>query len=449
VSQVIVTVESVTKAFTAPDGRALPVLDGVSFILAEGEIVALLGKSGSGKSTLLRCIAGLIAPSSGTVSYRGTPLTGANPGVAMVFQTFALLPWLTVQQNVELGLEARGVQQAERAERAIRAIDLIGLDGFESAYPKELSGGMRQRVGFARAIVTEPDALLMDEPFSALDVLTAENLRSELVKLWEGHGAPVKSILIVTHNIEEAVLLADRVLVLSSNPGRIRAELTVELPRPRDRHAPRFEALVDTIYGILTGREQAAVAALEDGGQGAAGSVAAPAARQPAHTLTSAPLPDVSPGGLAGLLEILAARGGRDGLAELADDLSFEIDDLLPLTDAADLLHMARIDGSDIELTPEGKDFAAADILASKQMFARLAARHAPLVRAVVQALAATADHTLRTGFFLDVLRRGFSAQEARNQLDTAIDWGRYAELYDYDSDDEELTLEPGAADYL
>jgi NitT/TauT family transport system ATP-binding protein len=450
VSQVIVTVESVTKAFTAPDGRALPVLDGVSFTLAEGEIVALLGKSGSGKSTLLRCVAGLIAPSSGTVSYRGTPLTGANPGVSMVFQTFALLPWLTVQQNVELGLEARGVAEAERAERAITAIDLIGLDGFESAYPKELSGGMRQRVGFARAIVTEPDALLMDEPFSALDVLTAENLRSELVKLWEGHGAPVKSILIVTHNIEEAVLLADRVLVLSSNPGRIRAELTVGLPRPRDRHAPRFEALVDTIYGILTGREQAAFAALEDGGQAEAGSAVTPAAaRQPAHTLTSAPLPDVSPGGLAGLLEILAARGGRDGLAELADDLSFEIDDLLPLTDAADLLHMARIDGSDIELTPEGKDFAAADILASKHIFARLAARHAPLVRTIVQALAATADHTLRTGFFLDVLRRGFSAQEARNQLDTAIDWGRYAELYDYDSDDEELTLEPGATDYL
>jgi NitT/TauT family transport system ATP-binding protein len=446
--EVIITVESVTKAFTAPDGRALPVLDGVSFTLAEGEIVALLGKSGSGKSTLLRCVAGLIAPSSGMVSYRGTPLTGANPGVSMVFQTFALLPWLTVQQNVELGLEARAVPEAERADRAVRAIDLIGLDGFESAYPKELSGGMRQRVGFARAIVTEPDALLMDEPFSALDVLTAENLRSELVKLWEGHDAPVKSILIVTHNIEEAVLLADRVLVLSSNPGRIRAELSVGLPRPRDRHAPRFEALVDTIYGILTGREQAAAAALESGGGPDAGAVPA-APRQPAHTLTSAPLPDVSPGGLAGLLEILAARGGRDGLAEIADDLSFEIDDLLPLTDAAVLLRMARIDGSDIELTPDGKEFAAAGILASKQLFASHAARYAPLVRAIVQALAATEDHTLRAGFFLDVLRRGFSPQEARRQLDTAIDWGRYAELYDYDSDDEELTLEPGAADYL
>ena len=445
---VIVQADSVTKTFATPDGRALPVLDGVSFTLSEGEIVALLGKSGSGKSTLLRCVAGLIAPSNGTVSYRGTPLTGANPGVAMVFQTFALLPWLTVQQNVELGLEARGVPEKERAERALNAIDLIGLDGFESAYPKELSGGMRQRVGFARAIVTEPDALLMDEPFSALDVLTAENLRNELVKLWEGRGAPVKSILIVTHNIEEAVLLADRVLVLSSNPGRIQAELTVDLPRPRDRHGARFESLVDTIYDILTGREQAAHKAIE---VAEVETVHAPPAgvAGPAATPVNTPVPDVSPGGLIGLLEILAARGGKDGLAEIADDLSFEIDDLLPLTDAAVLLRLARIEGSDIELTPDGKELALADILSSKQIFARQVAHHAPLVRTIVQALAATADHTLREGFFLDVLRRGFSPQEARNQMETAIDWGRYAELYDYDRDDEELTLEPGAQEYL
>src|SRR5215469_6101286 len=370
---VIIEAVSVTKTFTTPDGRALPVLEGVSFTLSEGEIVALLGKSGSGKSTLLRCVAGLIAPSSGSVSYRGTPLTGANPGVSMVFQTFALLPWLTVQQNVELGLEARGVADAERSERALNAIDLIGLDGFESAYPKELSGGMRQRVGFARAIVTQPDALLMDEPFSALDVLTAENLRGELVKLWEGHGAPIKSILIVTHNIEEAVLLADRVLVLSSNPGRIRAELSVELPRPRDRKDPRFEQLVDTVYGILTGREEAAERAAAE---------APPGASTP--TPSDLPLPEVSAGGLSGLLEILAARGGRDGLAELAEDLSFEIDDLLPLVDAAVLLGLARVHDAQLEITEHGRDFAGADIDTSKILFGELAAAHAPLIKAIL-----------------------------------------------------------------
>jgi NitT/TauT family transport system ATP-binding protein len=430
---VIVRADLVTKTFTTPDGRALPVLDDVTFQLSEGEIVALLGKSGSGKSTLLRCVAGLIAPSAGTVTYRGEPLTGANPGVSMVFQSFALLPWLTVQQNVELGLQARGVDEAERRERALKAIDLIGLDGFEGAYPKELSGGMRQRVGFARALVVEPDALLMDEPFSALDVLTAENLRTELIGLWEGRGAPVKSILIVTHNIEEAVLLADRILVLSSNPGRIRAELEVDLPRPRDRNNLRFEALVDTVYGILTGREDAAAAALAGSG--------APA---PAATPISAPLPAVSVGGLAGLLEILTDRGGEDGLAEIADELSFEIDDLLPLVDAAVLLGLARTEGPRIAITQDGQQFTAAGILTRKQMFARHAADRAPLVRAIVQALSATGRHTLREGFFLDLLRRGFSDEEARRQLDTAIDWGRYAELYDYDSDDGELVLEPG-----
>ena len=221
----ILAADHITKSFTSPDGSPLAVLDDISFDLREGEIVALLGKSGSGKSTLLRCLAGLIAPTGGRALYRSEPVLAANPGVAMVFQTFALLPWLTVLQNVELGLEARAVPAAERRERSERAIDLIGLDGFESAYPKELSGGMRQRVGFARALVVEPDALFMDEPFSALDVLTAENLRTELLALWAHDDFPTRAMLIVTHNIEEAVLLADRVLVLSSNPGRIRREL--------------------------------------------------------------------------------------------------------------------------------------------------------------------------------------------------------------------------------
>jgi NitT/TauT family transport system ATP-binding protein len=436
---VILEASLVTKTFTTPDGRALPVLDDVSFRLCEGEIVALLGKSGSGKSTLLRCIAGLIAPSAGTVTYRGAPLNGANPGVAMVFQSFALMPWLTVQQNVELAMQARDVPEAARHEKALRAIDLIGLDGFESAYPKELSGGMRQRVGFARALAVEPDALLMDEPFSALDVLTAANLRGELTRLWEGHDFPVKAVLIVTHNIEEAVTLADRILVLSSNPGRIRAELPCTLPRPRDRHDPAFEQLVDTVYGILTGREEAAERAV-------ATASAAPGA--PAATPVDMPLPQVSAGGLSGLLEILSARGGEDGLAELADELSFEVDDLLPLVDAAEMLGLADVHDAQLALTDAGREFAAADIDASKILFGKLISERAPLIKAIMRALHATTDGNLREGFFLDLLRRGFTVDEARHQLDIAVDWGRYGELFEYDAESGQLKLEaePAAA---
>jgi NitT/TauT family transport system ATP-binding protein len=428
---VIVEASRVTKTFTTPDGRALPVLDGVSLTLREGEIVALLGKSGSGKSTMLRCIAGLIAPSAGTVTYRGAPLNGANPGVAMVFQSFALLPWLTVQQNVELAMQARDVPEEARHDRALRAIDLIGLDGFESAYPKELSGGMRQRVGFARALAVEPDALLMDEPFSALDVLTAANLRGELTRLWEGRDFPVKAVLIVTHNIEEAVQLADRILVLSSNPGRIRAELPVRLPRPRDRHDPGFEQLVDTVYGILTGREEAAERAVAVG----------PVSGGPMPTPSELPLPEVSAGGLSGLLEILAAKGGEDGLADLADDLSFDVDDLLPLVDAAVLLGLAEVHDADLEITEAGREFATGDIDSSKTLFGKVASERAPLIKAIVKGLNATADGSLREGFFLDLLRRGFSAEEARRQLDIAIDWGRYGELFEYDSESGQLVL--------
>src|SRR6516165_3241725 len=275
--------QGVCKTYRMPDHLARLVLDRLDFTLGDGEIVAILGKSGSGKSTFLRVLAGLVPPSDGVVEYRGQKVSEPVQGIAMVFQSYALFPWLTVLGNVELGLEALGVAGTERRRRAVDAIDLIGLDGFESAYPKELSGGMRQRVGFARALSVEPDALLMDEPFSALDVLTAANLRGELTRLWDGHDFPVKAVLIVTHNIEEAVQLADRILVLSSNPGRIRAELACGLPRPRDRHDPAFEALVDTVYGILTGREDAAEQAVaEVPAEGCAG------------TPVDTPLPEVS-----------------------------------------------------------------------------------------------------------------------------------------------------------
>lgn len=424
----IIEVAHVCKSFPGAGDAALQVLDDVSLTLREGEVVALLGRSGSGKSTLLRTIAGLIAPTSGTVRYRDTLLNGANPGVGMVFQSFALMPWLTVQANVELGLLARGVPEAERRKRALEAIDMIGLDGFESAYPKELSGGMRQRVGFARALVLQPDALLMDEPFSALDVLTAENLRTELVSLWAQPDFPTKCVCIVTHNIEEAVLLADRVIVLGANPGHIIAEVPVRLPRPRDRHTPTFDALVNQLYAILTGRDEKAAAPVV-----------------PPGPLTH-PLPDATVGGLAGLVEIVFAHNGQTDLPDLATELSFEVDDLLPLVDAAQMLGMLEVEGAQAFLTDTGRDWYTADILTSKQIFAGLVLKRAPLVRTIVKALENSNDGALREDFFRDLLRRGFSAEDTEKQLDLAIGWGRYGELFDYDADSGELVLGEVAA---
>ena len=423
---VLVKVAHVCKSFGGSGGGTLRVLDDINLDLRGGEIVALLGRSGSGKSTLLRIIAGLIAPTSGSVCYRGTELNGANPGTAMVFQTFALMPWLTVHDNVELGLAARGVAPAQRRSRALQAIDMIGLHGFESAYPKELSGGMRQRVGFARALVLEPDLLLMDEPFSALDVLTAENLRTELMTLWSGDNFPTQAICLVTHNIEEAVLLADRVIVLGANPGRICAQVPVELERPRDRRSPAFEALVDMLYEQLTGTETV---------------VAVPEPTE--ATPTTQPLPKATVGGMAGLIEIVYARGGLADLRDIAADLNFAIDDLLPLVDAAALLDFVNVRGANLELTPCGKEFFTADIQTSKRIFAQQTGTRAPLVRAICKALAASADGSLRAGFFLDLLQRRFGPDQAQQQLNTAIGWGRYGELYDYDADTDQITADP------
>lgn len=423
-NDVLVSLDHVTKSFAGADGEPLLVLDDISLDLRSGEVVALLGRSGSGKSTLLRTIAGLIAASTGSVQYRGKELNGANPGTAMVFQTFALMPWLTVLENVELGLAARGVAPEQRKTRALEAIDTIGLDGFESAYPKELSGGMRQRVGFARALVLEPDLLLMDEPFSALDVLTAENLRNELMGLWGRNDFPTKSICLVTHNIEEAVLLADRVIVLGANPGRIRAEVTIDMERPRDRRSPAFQAIVDKLYELLTG----SVA-----GETVSGTAEA--------TPTSAPLPSASVGGIAGLVEIISAHGGHADLPDVAAELSFDIDDLLPLVDAAAMLGLLKVHGGDLEVTTVGQEFTTADIQSSKQIFATQASERAPLVRTICRALGTSSDRSLRGSFFLDLLRRGFGSDDARQQLDTAIAWGRYGELFDYDTDSDHITL--------
>lgn len=426
----MISVRALSRSFSGPDGQPVPVLDGITLDVSEGEFVALLGRSGSGKSTLLRCIAGLIAPTDGEVLFRGKRLTGTNRDTTMVFQTFALLPWLTVQQNVEIGLEARGVAPAQRTERALRAIDLVGLDGYESAYPKELSGGMRQRVGFARALVVEPAALLMDEPFSALDVLTSENLRGELLELWEGQRFPTKTMVMVTHNIEEAVLLADRILVLGTNPGRIRADLRNPLARPRRRRTPEFEELVDQIYRMMTQRDGVPAAAEAAGGAGGAA-----AGGGTAGTLADSPLPQATVDGLSGLAEVLLARhDGEADLADLAGNLGLEVDDLLPLVDALVLLGFADLRGERLSLSRGGRIFAGASIQDSKEIFARASLDRAPLVRTIFRALRGTLDGNLPAGFFTDILRTRVGEDEAARQLDVAVNWGRYAGLYAYDA---------------
>ncbi|MEX3100693.1 MULTISPECIES: nitrate/sulfonate/bicarbonate ABC transporter ATP-binding protein [unclassified Streptomyces] len=423
-----------TKSYAGADGE-LPVLSGIDLQVRSGEVVALLGKSGSGKSTLLRCLAGLVPASSGTVTYKGTPLTGANPGTAMVFQTFALLPWLTVQQNVELGLEAKGIGAVERAEAARQAIELIGLDGFESAYPKELSGGMRQRVGFARALVVEPDVLMMDEPFSALDVLTAENLRGELMELWESGRFPTRAIVLVTHNIEEAVLMADRIVVLGARPyGTIREVFEVGMDRPRDRDSAAFEDIVDRVYRTMTGRQK-------EGRIPGRHETPELDKRTPANT----PLPPASVDGLSGLAELVLSRGGACDLADLADDLGLEIDDLLPQVDALDLLGFGTVTGDDLLLTEAGTAFAGADVQESKRIFAQ-AAVQAPLVRLITTSLGQNPKGTLRAGFFRDLLAHHYTSEQVTRQLETATDWGRYAELYAYDAEPQEYRAEEAGA---
>jgi NitT/TauT family transport system ATP-binding protein len=434
-SERLIVVEQVSKRFLLPDGKGeFTVLKDVSLTVKSGEVIALLGRSGSGKSTLLRIMAGLIPPSEGQVYSNGQPLRGANNNVAMVFQSFALLPWLTVQENVELGLEARGVKREERRQRALQAIDIVGLDGFESAYPKELSGGMKQRVGFARAFVLEPQVLFMDEPFSALDVLTSENLRGEIDDLWNAKTFPSKSILIVTHNIEEAVFLADRVVILGSNPGRIRGELVIDLPRPHDRAHLRFASLVDYIYTVMTNPEIEVT-----------GEVSVRTATEEVSAMVSPyarALPHARVGGISGLLELLVDQPeGTDDLPRLADRLQLEVDDLLPILDAAVLLGFATVSQGDVQLTEIGQDFATTTILRSKDLFRQQALAHVAVLSSIVQTLREKRNGSMRAAFFLDVWDEHFPHPEAERQFATTVDWGRYAELFEYDASEDRLYL--------
>ncbi|MBA2657477.1 MAG: AAA-associated domain-containing protein [Tatlockia sp.] len=430
--ETIIAIEHCHKSFKKASAQNLLVLEDVNFKLHVGEIVALLGKSGSGKSTLLRIIAGLIPPSSGSVTYRGHPVNGPMPGIAMVFQSFALMPWLTVLENVELGLEAQGVGREERRRRAIEAIDTIGLDGFESAFPRELSGGMRQRVGFARALVINPDVLLMDEPFSALDVLTAENLKSDLLELWQEKKTNTNGILLVTHNIEEAAMLADRIIIFGSDPGHIRAELQVNLQHPRAPGMPEFQSLVDKIYTLMT-----------TGPKGRARG-----AQRERQIGLGYRLPDVEPSELSGLIETMKSFEERIDLPELADEIMMNIDDLFPILETLEILGFAKVSDGDIQLSELGKQFSEADLQERKLLFARSLLEKVPLARHIRRVLDEKIGHRVSEERFLSKLEDYLSEKEAERVLRTMIDWGRYAEIFAYDFNTGTLSLEnPGISD--
>jgi NitT/TauT family transport system ATP-binding protein len=432
----LMEVRACRQSYHKDSSADLLVLDNVNVAIATGEIVGLLGRSGSGKSTLLRIVSGLLAPTAGEVFWQGKKIDGPAPGIAMVFQSFALFPWLTVEENVELGLEAQGVARAERKKRGEEAIDLIGLGGYESAYPKELSGGMRQRVGLARALVVHPDLLLMDEPFSALDVLTAETLRTDLIDLWADGKLPIKSVLMVTHNIEEAVLMCDRILVFQSNPGRVASELRVPFAHPRNRLDPAFRQMVDDIYALMTRRVPVP-----------AHTAATPTT--PAIDVTFATaLHPVSTNLLAGLIETLAVPpyNGRADLPALANALQLEADELLPMGEALQLLGLGVLEEGDIRLTDAGREFSLADTDARKHIFAKALRAHVPLVAAIRRTLDERWNHRASAVRFRDELEDHMSPDYAEDTLRTAIAWGRYAELFDYDEEAQQFSLEAEAA---
>lgn len=418
-AEAIVELRGVGKSFKLADGAARSVLEGVDFRLAEGEIVALLGQSGSGKSTLLRIMAGLIGVDAGSVNYRGQPLYGPARGIAMVFQSFALFPWLTVQQNVELGLEARGVEPVERARRASDAIELIGLAGFEGALPRELSGGMRQRVGIARALVVEPEVLLMDEAFSALDVLTGERLRDDILQLWGGGEMPTKAMLIVSHNIEEAVLMADRVLIFAADPGRVRAELPIHLPRPRDVDSLEVRALIDEAYALMT----------------AGAPVAGRAAEEPARLHLGERLPDADVGRMEALLEMLVedGRDGRADLPQLAEEAELTDHDLLPLAQALALFGFAQLADGDLHLTELGRRYVAGTHTLRQQLLGQQLLAHVPLAAHIRHSLEQAPSGELPQEPFLELLKESLNESTAERVLRTAIEWGRYGEVFEYD----------------
>ena len=414
----IIELKSVGKSFHSADGSSRSVLESVEFTLKEGEIVALLGQSGSGKSTMLRIMAGLIPADAGQVLYRGMPLYGPADGISMVFQSFALFPWLTVQKNVELGLEAKGMPLEERMQKASEAIELIGLSGFEGALPRELSGGMRQRVGIARALVMEPDVLLMDEAFSALDVLTGERLREDILELWETGKIPTKAMLVVSHNIEEAVMMADRVLVFASDPGRVRDEIPVVLARPRQVESQEVRGLIDNVYGLMT------AGAMRTGRMTEKESKLGLGAR----------LPEAEISRLEGILEVLAEEPflGRADLPKLAEETELTDQELFNVSSALTILGFAMVEKGDILLTALGRQYAGENNAERKAIFSKQLIENVPLIAYIRHGLLQDPSGDLHEDLFLKLLRFSLDESEAESALRVAIEWGRYGDLFEY-----------------
>ena len=426
-AQPIIVARQIEKSYQQPEGRAIQVIAPIDLSVEPNTILAVLGPSGSGKSTVLRMLAGLVPPTKGEVLWHGKPLRGSHPNVAIVFQSFALFPWLTVLDNVEAPLLARGIAHAERHRTALKVLATVGLKGFESAYPKELSGGMKQRVGFARALAVEPEVLFMDEPFSALDVLTAENLRRELQELWSEKKISTRSIFLVTHNIEEAVLLADRVVVLGSNPATVRADFRIPLAQPRDRKSAAFLVYVDYIYKVMT------QPSLE-----LAPPVPKTAGSKPKWQM----LPHTRPGSIAGFLELLVDHRGEEDMYHIAEQLLLETDDLLPIIEGSVLLGLATAHEGDIKITPEGRKFAEADIATRKSLFRDAVLARAELLRKMKSALESKSDHVMPLEFFHDILDEHFTESDVLMQLETALNWGRYAEIFTYNPETDKLSLD-------
>jgi len=424
--QPIIEARQIEKGYQQPEGREIQVVAPIDLMIEPNTILALLGPSGSGKSTILRMLSGLLVPSKGEVLWHGKLLRGSRPNVAIVFQSFALFPWLSVLENVEGPLLARGMAHPERHRRALKALNAVGLKGFETAYPKELSGGMKQRVGFARALAVEPEILFMDEPFSALDVLTAENLRRELMELWTEKKISTRSIFLVTHNIEEAVLLADRIVVLGSNPATIRADFRIPLAQPRDRKSASFLLYVDYIYKVMTQPR------LELAPPTPAGAEAKSQWQR---------LPHSRPGSIAGLLGLLIDRGGEEDLYHIAEQLLLEVDDLLPIVEGATLLGFASAREGDVKITSEGRVFAEADISTRKSLFREAALGHVALLQKMKSALDSKSDHRMPLEFFHDILDEHFTETDVLEQIETALNWGRYAGIFSYDRESGTLRL--------